>query len=226
MGLPAMLYQTSERKMRLVRTVLLIAWFVLIVSLFWDPLTPFLTAPDNLASPFHLHGTQVLVQGKPLPADPYPMGNRMFWTMVLPLVPMFLMVFGHEAWRRVCPLSHFSQIPHMLGWQRRVKVLNRRSGRVDRVLALLPEAWLRRNHLYFQFGFLTLGVCARLLFVNADRIALVGIFVFFLGLALLVGLLYGGKTWCNYFCPISVIQDIYTGPGALFDSKAHTATTP
>jgi CRP-like cAMP-binding protein len=221
-----MLFQTSERNMRLVRTVLLVAWFVLIVSLFWDPLTPFLTAPDNLASPFHLHGTQVLVQGQPLPADPYPMGNRMFWTMVLPLVPIFLMVFGHEAWRRVCPLSHFSQIPHMLGWQRKTKVLNRRSGRVDHVLALLPEAWLRRNHLYFQFGFLTLGVCARLLFVNADRIALVGIFAFILGFALLIGLLYGGKTWCNYFCPISVIQDIYTGPGGLLDSKAHTAATP
>jgi CRP-like cAMP-binding protein len=221
-----MLYQTSERTMRTVRTVLLVAWFVLIVSLFWDPLTPLLTAPDNLASPFHLHGTQVLVQGQPLSADPYPMGNRMFWTMVLPLVPIFLMVFGHEAWRRVCPLSHFSQIPHMLGWQRKTKVLNRRSGRVDRVLALLPEDWLRRNHLYFQFGFLTIGVCARLLFVNADRIALVGIFVFILGFALLIGLLYGGKTWCNYFCPISVIQDIYTGPGGLLDSKAHTSTTP
>jgi len=29
-----------ERKMRYVRTGLLIAWFVLIGSLFWDPLTP------------------------------------------------------------------------------------------------------------------------------------------------------------------------------------------
>jgi hypothetical protein len=221
-----MLYKASERKMRLVRTVLVIAWFVLIASLFWDPLTPALTAPDNVKSPFHLGSTTVLVQGKPLPAAPYEMGNRIFWTMVLPLVPIFLMVFGHEAWRRVCPLSHFSQIPHMLGWQRKVKALNRHSGRIDRVLALLPEAWLRHNHFYFQFGFLTLGVCARLLFVNADRIALVGIFAFILGFALLVGLLYGGKTWCNYFCPISVIQDIYTGPGALFESKAHTAATP
>src|SRR5262249_61308607 len=102
------------------------------------------------ASPFHPHGTRVLSRGHPLPADPYPMGNRIFWTMALPLVPIFLIVFGHEAWRRVCPLSHFSQIPHMLGWQRKIKVLNRRAGRVDRALALLPEAWLRRNHYYFQ----------------------------------------------------------------------------
>jgi CRP-like cAMP-binding protein len=212
--------------MRALRAGLLIAWFVLIGSLFWDPVTPMLTMPDNMASPFHLRSAPVMVQGTPLPAQPYSMGNRIFWTMVLPLVPLFLMVFGHETWRRVCPLSHFSQIPHMLGWQRKIKVLNRRAGRVDRVLALLPEDWLRRNHYYFQFGFLTLGVCARLLFVNADRTALVGIFAFILLFSLVIGLLYGGKTWCNYFCPISVIQDIYTGPGGLFESKAHLAASP
>ncbi|MBV8737008.1 MAG: cyclic nucleotide-binding domain-containing protein [Alphaproteobacteria bacterium] len=214
--------------MRYVRTGLLIAWFVLIVSLFWDPITPFLTMPENTWSPFHLRpdAAPVMVQGHPLAATPYAMGNRMWWTMVLPLVPIFLMVFGHEAWRRVCPLSHFSQIPHMLGWQHKIKTLNRRSGRVDRVLALLPQGWLRRNNYYLQLAFLTAGVCARLLFVNADRIALVGIFAFMLGFALIIGLLYGGKTWCNYFCPIAVIQDIYTGPGGLVESKAHLAGTP
>src|SRR6516164_5717386 len=184
-----------ERKMRYVRTGLLIAWFVLIGSLFWDPLTPLLTMPDNLGSPFHLRSAPAMVQGKPLPAELYAMGNQIFWGMVLPLIPLFMMVFGHEAWRRVCPLSLFSQIPHLLGWQRKLKVLNRRSGRVDRTLALLPEAWLRRNHHYFQFGFLTLGICSRILFDNSNRIALFGLFAF--------------------------IQDIYTGPGGLLDSKAH-----
>jgi CRP-like cAMP-binding protein len=222
-----MFSRIPERTMRLVRTALLIGWFVLIASLFWDPLTPHLTAPDNLSSPFHLKPTPVFVQGKELPAEPYQMSNRIWWTMVLPLVPMFLIIFGHEAWRRICPLSHFSQIPHMLGWQRQTKRLNRNSGRVDRVLALLAsDSWLQRNHYYFQFGFLTLGVCARLLFVNADRLALVGIFAFILAFALIVGLLYGGKTWCNYFCPIAVIQDIYTGPGGLTESKAHLTPTP
>ena len=177
--------------------------------------------PDNLGSPFHLRLAPVMVQGKPLPTEPYAMGNQIFWGMVLPLIPLFMMVFGHEAWRRVCPLSLFSQIPHLLGWQRKLKVLNRRSGRVDRTLALLPEAWLRRNHHYFQFGFLALGICSRILFDNSNRIALFGLFAFILVSALVVGLLYGGKTWCNYFCPISVIQDIYTGPGGLLDSKAH-----
>jgi len=170
-----MFSRIPESTMRWVRTGLLVAWFVLIASLFWDPVTPHLTMPDNLASPFHLHAEAppVMVQGHPLPALPYAMGNRIFWTMVLPLVPIFLMVFGHEAWRRICPLSHFSQIPHMLGWQRKIKALNRRSGGVERVLALLPQGWLWRNHYYLQLGFLTAGVCARILFDNADRAALI-----------------------------------------------------
>ena len=213
--------------MRAVRTGLLVAWFVLIASLFYDPITPLLTQPTNLSSPFHLHGGPVEVQGNALPAEPYAMGNRIFWTMVLPLVPAALMLFGHETWRRVCPLSHFSQIPRMLGWQRQTRRLNRRTGAVDRPLALLPnESWIRTNYLTFQFAFLTCGLMGRLLFYNADRLALVGIFTFILSFALIVGLLYGGKSWCNYFCPISVIQKVYIGPGGLFDSKAVTASTP
>src|SRR5271154_670334 len=116
-----MFSRIPERKMRYVRTGLLIAWFVLVGSLFWDPLTPLLTMPDNVASPFHLPSAPVMVQGKPLPAGPYAMGNLIFWGMVLPLIPLFMMVFGHEAWRRVCPLSYFSQIPYLLGWQRKLK---------------------------------------------------------------------------------------------------------
>jgi mannose-6-phosphate isomerase-like protein (cupin superfamily) len=213
--------------MRAIRTGLLIAWFVLIVSLFWDPITPLLTHPDNAASPFRLHGAPVAVQGVELPSTPYAMGNRIFWTMVLPLVPMLLMLLGHETWRRLCPLSHFSQIPRMLGWQRHMRRLNRRTGAIDRPLALIPgESWIRRNHMLFQFGFLTCGLMGRLLFYNADRLALVGIFAFIMSFALIVGLLYGGKTWCNYFCPIAVVQGIYTGPGGLLDSKAVAAPTP
>src|SRR5207237_5896340 len=62
----AMFSRIPEHAMRWVRTGLLIAWFVLICSLLWDPLTPLLTTPDNLSSPFRLRSEPVLVQGKPL----------------------------------------------------------------------------------------------------------------------------------------------------------------
>jgi CRP-like cAMP-binding protein len=221
------LSRVPERKMQWVRTGLLIAWFVLIASLLWDPLTPWLTEPGHTGSPFHLGETPVVVQGKIVGAEPYRMGNRIFWTMALPLIPIAIMLFGHETWRRICPLSHLSQIPRMLGWEPKIKRLNRKSGQIDRALRLLPsQSWLRRNHLYFQFGFLALGVAGRILFYNSDRIALIAAFAFIMILVFLVGLLYGGKTWCNYFCPTAVIQAIYTGPGGLFDSKAHIARVP
>ncbi len=213
--------------MRWVRASLLAAWFVLIALLIHDPITPAWTAADNLASPFRIGEATVLVQGKPLPSEPYSMANRMFWTMVLPCVPLLLMLFGHEFWRRICPLSLVSQLPRLFGIERKVRKLNRASGRVDRVLALLPStSWLRRNHLLLQFGFLSVGVLCRLLFYNSDRTALVIAFLGLMGLALAVGLAYGGKTWCNYVCPTAIIQGIYTGPGGLLDSKAHVSKSP
>jgi len=71
------------------------------------------------------------VQGHCLVQRPYAMGARVFWTMILPLVPLFLMVFGHEAWRRICPLSALAQIPRALGLQRRERITDPRSGKVE-----------------------------------------------------------------------------------------------
>ena len=185
--------------MRLVRTILAVGWIVLIASLLWDPLTPNLTASDGISNPFQLTNQPAVVQGKELPEQPYAMGARIFWTMALPLVPIFLMLFGHEAWRRICPLSHIMQIPRRLGTQLNRKFLNRRTGKVERKLNLLSaDSWLRRNHLYVQLGLLYLGMSGRLLFYNSDREAL---FVFFVGViatVLLIGYFFGGKTWCNY----------------------------
>ncbi len=222
-----MLSRAPERRMRAVRFVLLLAWLILILSLFYDPLTPALTSPDKLASPFRTGTTPTVVQGAPLPAEPYPMTARIFWSIFVPIIPIALMLFGHETWRRICPLSFVSQIPHMLGWQRRVKTLNRSGGRVDRVLALIPnESWMRRNHYDVQFWLLALGVLGRILFYNSDRLALAAAFLVIIALAFVIGLAYGGKTWCNYFCPVAVIQAAYTGPGGLLDSKAHISPAP
>lgn len=222
-----MLSTTPEKNMRLVRAVLATGWLLLIASLFWDPITPELTHPNNLASPFHLQGKSVAVQGHVLTQTPYAMANRFFWTMLIPVLPLFLMVFGHEAWRRVCPLSFISQLPRYLNWQRRKPVLVRRTGQVERQLALVRrDGWLGRNVLYVQFALLFLALTSRLLFFNSDRLALA---VFFIGViiaALTVGYLWGGKTWCGFVCPISVVQKIYTGPGGLLESQAHLTRKP
>jgi hypothetical protein len=212
----------SERKMLSVRSVLLIGWLILIASLFWDPFSIVLTKPGNTASPFRIVGEFVKVQNQELISSPYPMGARIFWTMLVPIVPLFLMVFGHEAWRRVCPLSLASQIPGYLGLRRHRSGLHRRSGLVRRSLALIDrQSWLARNSWYIQFGMLFAGVSLRLLIINSDRTAMAIALLTVIGAAMLTGVLWGGKTWCNYFCPANIVQRIYTEPGGLLESAPH-----
>ncbi|MDY7016468.1 MAG: hypothetical protein SVX43_23295 [Cyanobacteriota bacterium] len=79
-----MLSSVSEKKMHRVRVLLAIGWFVLIFSLFYDPISHHLTDPDALLGPFRDSHTCVPVQDKCLESAPYPMGTRIFWGMVVP----------------------------------------------------------------------------------------------------------------------------------------------
>ena len=54
---------------------------------------------------------------------------------------------------------------------------------------------------------------------NGDGPALA---IFFIGIslvALVFGLLFTGKTWCNYICPVSFIEKIYTEPHGLRETR-------
>ena len=164
------------------------------------------------------------VQGRCLIQRPYSIGARAFWTMILPLVPLFLMIFGHEAWRRLCPLSALMQIPRLLGIQRRETVTDPRTGKTEKRVRLVNATGFLAKYFWFvQFGLLWIGLSLRLLFINSDRLSLA---IFFSGVivaAITVGYLFGGKTWCQYICPISPVQKFYTEPRGLFESKAHVA---
>jgi Cyclic nucleotide-binding domain/4Fe-4S binding domain len=217
-----MFSQTSERTMHRVRWVLTSLWLVLIGSLLFDPLTPWLTAPDRFWSPFAIDPTDcILVQGKCLVEQPYTLAPTIFWGAIVPSSIFILLVFGHELWRRICPLSFLSQIPRALGKQRQIPRANPKTGVVRHELAKVkPASWLGRNYLWVQFGWLYLGLCARILFINADRTALFIWFAITIVAAITVGYLYGGKAWCQYFCPMAPVQTVYAEPGALFASKA------
>lgn len=257
--------QLSERSARYIRRILALAWVILIISLFWDPVSMALTRPENTYSPFRLNRfanaespeqyvcpTSVTdaetgeswvdwgdypegvcdprcsqVQGRCIVERPYAMGASLFWSVVLPIVPLFLMVFGHEAWRRICPLSFFAQIPRRLGIQRQSKSINPRTGRMQHKIVLVGhESWLERNFWFVQFGFLFAGVSARILFINSDRMALGFFFTGIIILSMIIGYLYGGKTWCNYICPLSPVQKIYSEPRGIFESQAHINKKP
>jgi hypothetical protein len=217
----------SEARMHGVRWVLTTAWLLIIASLFFDPFTARFTAPDHPWSPLRLPNTCVEVQGRCLVETPYPLGTTIFWGAVVPAAIFLLLVFGHELWRRICPLSFLSQIPRALGLQRQTSKRNPKTGEIRRQLAKVPpDSWLAKHYSALQFGWLYLGLCGRILFFNADRLVLAAWLLFTIAAAITVGWLYGGKAWCQYFCPMAPVQAVYSTPAGLLGSKAHQSPTP
>ncbi|BBD60361.1 cyclic nucleotide-binding protein [Nostoc sp. HK-01] len=224
-----MISQVPEKQMHIVRWLLAIGWLTLIFSLFYDPVSVWLTDPSNTLSPFHLHPEKYLdpddcvkLQDVCLPQPPYAMGARIFWAMVLPIGIMILILFGHEFWRRICPLYFFSQIPRALGIQRKRKVVNPDTGNIRYELAgVEKESWLGRNYLYLQMFLFYLGLNIRILFVNSDRTAMALFLLFTIASSIAVGYLFKGRSWCQYICPMAPVQMFYTGPRGLLGSDAH-----
>lgn len=222
-----MLNKVNEKTMHIVRWILVIGWSVLILSLIYDPITPYFTNPDNLASPFRIDLSQCIpIRQTCLPQQPYAMGTLIWWAMIVPAGIFILLVFGHEFWRRICPLSFLSQIPRALGIQRRRKVADLATGELRSELVTITEtSWLGKNYLYVQSGLFFLGLGTRILSINGDRTALFIFLVLTICCAILVGYLYAGKSWCNYFCPMAPVQTVYTGPRGLLGSQAHLEET-
>lgn len=211
----------SERQFHRLRWALTVAWLLLIASLVVDPISPRLTDAQTGIPALRVDLERcVLVQGQcvALGSDYYYLGAPIFWGLVVPSAILILLIFGHDLWRRICPLSFVSQIPRALGIQR--KVIKGKRAEVPRVNA---ESWLGKNYLYLQLGWFFLGLNARLLGINNDRWLLLGWLLITLAAAITVGFLYGGKSWCNYFCPMAPVQKIYGEPRALLAQPAHTS---
>jgi FHA domain/Cyclic nucleotide-binding domain len=218
-----MLNRLSEKKMHLIKWSLAIGWTIIIISLFYDPLTPILTDPQTLVSPFRMKTDApcITVQGDCLPKIPYGMGARIFWTMVVPAGLIVIFVLGHEVWRRICPLSFFSQIPRALGIQRKKKIVSETGKTRYQLFSVEKDSWLGKNHLYLQFAFFFVGLNLRILVVNSDRILLGAFLVGTVLAAITVGYLFAGKSWCQYFCPMAPVQMVFTGTRGLLDSQSH-----
>ncbi len=204
-----MLNKVPEPKMHAIRWIIVIGWLILIFSLFYDPISHNWTDPNNLFSPFRDSLQPVLVQGEYLQEFPYPIGARVFWGMVIPSAIMILLIFGHETWRRICPLYFLSQIPRALG--------------LKPLLNIDKNRWLVRNHFYLQFTLLFIGLNSRILFVNSDRLALAILLITTILSAITIVFLYGGRSWCHYVCPFGIVQMIFTGPRSLLGSNAYLA---
>lgn len=229
-----MLSKVPEKTMHYVRWLLTIGWIVLIVSMFYDPITPVFTQPDALGSPFRLDPETYLdpikcvkIREECVSEKPFSMTVLFWWAMIVPAGILILLVFGHEVWRRICPLSFLSQLPRALGIQRKQKIVDPITNEIRyQVVTVGEKSWLGQNHLYVQSGLFVLGLGIRILFVNGHRASLGYFLIGTIVCAILVGYLYAGKSWCNYFCPMSPVQMVYTGPRSLLGSQAHLQPKP
>lgn len=129
-------------------------------------------------------------------------GPRLIWTVLIAALPLFFVIGGFHLWRRICPLSWFSQLPIRAGRGGQRKV----SGRLAEHPIVLPA------------GLMFVGLTLRLVAINGSGLALAAFLVAVAGAAIAVGATYRGKTWCNFVCPVGFVERVYTEPSRLIDS--------
>jgi hypothetical protein len=127
------------------------------------------------------------------------LAGRVVWTVLIAGLPLFIVLVGYHRWRRLCPLAFFAQIPAWFN----------RSGK-----RRAPQ-WLEDDYYYVAFGVFFVSLWLRLNATNGNGYAIAIFFVILSLAAIAVGFLYTGKTWCNFFCPVSFIEKIYTEPHGL-----------
>jgi Cyclic nucleotide-binding domain len=130
------------------------------------------------------------------------------WTILVASLPIFIVLVGYHRWRRICPLAFFAQLP----------------ARLKRPGTRKAGPWLEANYYYVVFSIFFISLWLRLIATNGDGHAITAFFVVLSLAALLFGLLYTGKTWCNYICPVSFVEKIYTEPHGLRETPNSQCT--
>jgi len=93
---------------------------------------------------------------------------------------------------RICPLSFVAQLPNRFGWSGQRKA----------------SPWLESNYYLVAFALFLTCLWLRLVATNGNGRAIAAFFVLISLAAFAYGILYTGKTWCNYLWPVSLIEKI------------------
>lgn len=120
--------------------------------------------------------------------------SALIWTILLPLFPLLIIIIGFSNWRNICPLAAVSKISQKLNINNKRKV---------------PK-WFESNFYYIQYFLLYAGLVFRLTTLNFNDFYLILFFIFVFLSAFVVNLIYTGKSWCNFFCPVGVVERIYS----------------
>ena len=115
------------------------------------------------------------------------------WTIVVPLLPITIIIIGFSSWRNICPLAGLSKISQNINWVQKRKV---------------PQ-WVENNFYFIQYFSLFFALVLRLTILNFNTLYLVMYFIAIFISAFVINLVYTGKSWCNFFCPVGVVEKIY-----------------
>jgi CRP-like cAMP-binding protein len=124
------------------------------------------------------------------------LAGRVFWTVAIASLPLFIVIAGYHRWRRICPLAYVAQLSTKFG-----RGGHRRAG-----------PWLQAHFYEVSFSVLFVSLWLRLVATNGDGYALAFFIVVLTLLAFTTDAVFTGKTWCNYICPISFVEKVYTEP--------------
>lgn len=137
-----------------------------------------------------------------------PWPSHIVWSVIIAGLPLFIILVGYHRWRDICPLAFFSKIP----------VLLRRPG------TRRASPWLEEHYYYIMFSVFAFALWLRLTVINGNGPAIATFFVLLSVVALIFGALFTGKTWCNFLCPVSLIEKINTEPHGLRETRNSQCT--
>lgn len=120
----------------------------------------------------------------------------LLWTLIIPIVPIFMVLLGYNAWREICPLSFFTKLGQKIPFKNRPKIGN----------------WFEAHYFRFQFWFLLTAFVIRILFINSHGDLLNLFFITVIIVSFLIGLIFRGKSWCNFLCPFALVEKAYLNP--------------
>ena len=132
-------------------------------------------------------------------------GNRIVWTICIAALPFFWMTIGYHVWRRICPLAVMGQLGRLFG-----KPGARKMG-----------DWMTKNYLLVQLVLMVACLSLRLVATNGSDVWLAAFFGIVIVAAIVTSFVYAGKTWCNFLCPVGMVEKLYTEP-----SRSASEVTP
>ena len=108
----------------------------------------------------------------------FPWQPRVFWTVLLPLLILFIVLAGFYPWRAICPLAAFGEIGR----------------RLPRRIQRRVPPWLERAHLVVPFVFLGAMLVLRHVATNGDGRWISGLLIGLALAAFATNTFFTGKT--------------------------------